>query len=150
VIQGGDKENVLPSHASAIVNFRVLPGDSIQQVIDHVHDVIADNRVTVSIYRKEDMSEASPVSSIDSVGWDILTGTIAQVFNDTLTSPFLTMAGTDARHFCNISDSVYRFMPYRLNSTELALMHGLNEKLAITNYLQMIPFYLQLIQNGAS
>jgi carboxypeptidase PM20D1 len=29
VVQAGNKENVLPGKAEALVNFRILPGDSI-------------------------------------------------------------------------------------------------------------------------
>ncbi|MEX0582719.1 MAG: M20/M25/M40 family metallo-hydrolase, partial [Sneathiella sp.] len=42
IAEGGTKDNVLPSQASATINFRLLPGTSIQDVIDHVRNVIDD------------------------------------------------------------------------------------------------------------
>ena len=36
VLQAGVKENVLPSSARGLVNFRILPGDSVGRVLEHV------------------------------------------------------------------------------------------------------------------
>ena len=53
IIEGGVKENVLPSKARAVVNFRILPGDSVKSVLDHVNQTINDARVKVTHYRRD-------------------------------------------------------------------------------------------------
>ena len=45
IVEGGVKENVLPSRASAVVNFRILPGDTIDDVVEHVRRTIDDERI---------------------------------------------------------------------------------------------------------
>ena len=42
VIRGGVKSNILPQEATAIINFRILPGDSASGVLDHVRSVVGD------------------------------------------------------------------------------------------------------------
>ena len=44
LIRGGAKSNVLPERASAVVNFRILPGESVEDVITHARATVADAR----------------------------------------------------------------------------------------------------------
>ena len=52
MIEGGIKDNILPALASAKLNCRLLPGDSVQDIIDYFTKVIDDPRVAVSIDEK--------------------------------------------------------------------------------------------------
>src|SRR5207245_8089071 len=47
VLQAGVKENVLPSSARALVNFRILPGGSVEGVVEHVRRAVHDSRISV-------------------------------------------------------------------------------------------------------
>src|SRR5256884_1302265 len=47
VLQAGIKENVLPSSARALVNFRILPGDSVASVLEHVRQAVRGSRVSL-------------------------------------------------------------------------------------------------------
>ena len=47
MFSGGVQENVLPTAARAVVNFRILPGDSVESVLEHVRQTIDDPRVEV-------------------------------------------------------------------------------------------------------
>ncbi|MEM6264436.1 MAG: M20/M25/M40 family metallo-hydrolase, partial [Bacteroidota bacterium] len=44
MIQGGVKDNILPTVATAKVNFRILPGQTIEEVVAHATEVIDDER----------------------------------------------------------------------------------------------------------
>jgi len=46
---GGIKENVLPPSARAVINHRIIPGDTVTSVLEHDRSVINDPRVTVSL-----------------------------------------------------------------------------------------------------
>ena len=46
IFEAGVKENVLPSKARAVVNFRILPGESIKSVTQRVRATIADPPAT--------------------------------------------------------------------------------------------------------
>src|SRR6185503_5983346 len=93
MIRGGIKENVLPSEAKAWVNFRILPGDSLASVLEHVRRTVGpDIRVALSGPTR---NEPSPESAADGPTFRLLQTTLAQVFPGTLASPNLLSGGTD-------------------------------------------------------
>jgi carboxypeptidase PM20D1 len=49
IFHAGTKDNVLPSQARAAINFRILPGDTVADVVEHVRAVVDDDRVEVEI-----------------------------------------------------------------------------------------------------
>ncbi|HEV2147832.1 MAG TPA: M20 family peptidase [Longimicrobiaceae bacterium] len=147
VFQGGTKDNVLPSQARAVVNFRILPGDSIAGVLEHVRRTVDDPRVEVRA--KGFASEPSPVSSTESAGWKVLQRSIRQTFPDAVVAPYLVVGATDARYYAGLSESVYRFLPVRLTAADLARMHGTDERVGVADYATAVRFYAQLLRNGA-
>ena len=144
MVSGGIKENVLPSQARAVVNFRIRPGDRIEDVISHVSDVVDDERVSVSILPGLH-SEASPVSSTQSQAFAALHVTIRRVFPDALVAPALVVGATDARHFSALSSNVYRFLPIRLGPSDVARIHGIDERISIADLGEAIRFYRELV-----
>jgi len=143
-VSGGIKENVLPSQARAVVNFRIRPGDRIDDVIDHVRRVIGDDRVSIAILPGLN-SEASPVSSTESVAFREIQSTIRKVFPDAIVAPALVVGATDARHFSAVSRDVYRFLPIRLGPADVARIHGVDERISISNFTEAIRFYRELL-----
>jgi carboxypeptidase PM20D1 len=148
MFQAGTKENVLASRARAVVNFRILPGDSIANVVDHVRRVIDDPRVEVR--RVGGFSaEPSAVSSPQSESFRILERAIRSVAPEAIVAPYLVVVVTDARHYAELSRDVFRFMPVRLTSQDLERIHGTNERIAVRDYERAIRLYRQLILNAA-
>jgi len=147
VFQAGVKENVLPQEARAIVNFRLLPGDSIAEVMAHIHHTTDDSRIDI-VSLKSSATEPSFVSDTGSPSFVLLLETIRQVFPDVLVAPGLMMGGSDSKHYANLSHNIYRFVPFRIGPEDIAMAHGTNERIAVTNYAEIINFYIQLIRNS--
>ncbi|SCK56323.1 carboxypeptidase PM20D1 [Variovorax sp. HW608] len=147
IVRAGNKDNVLPGRAEAAVNFRILPGDTIDSVEAHLKKALGNDAIQVKRYPGN--SEPSPVSPTEANGYRAIEHTVRQTFPDAIVAPGLMTAATDSRHFSLISDSVYRFSPYRAKSEDLARFHGTNERLAISNYGEAINFYQQLLRNAA-
>ncbi len=145
VFNSGIKENVIPSNASATINFRILPGTSIQDVIDHVKKSINDDRIAIEL--KDFHSEPSTVSSTESAGYAIINQSIKEVFSDAITVPNLVIAATDGRYYGEICDNVYRFLPIKLTPDNINSMHGINERIPVEEFKDAIRFYVQLIKN---
>lgn len=146
VVSGGVKSNVLPTDARALVNFRILPGDTAADVVAHVKKVVDDPKVDVR--ELPDSREPSEVSPIDNEAFALLQKTIRQVFPGTLVSPYLTVGGTDSRYFINLTPNIYKFTPIVADPSDLTRMHGLNERMAVANYVQVVQFFVQLIRNS--
>ena len=148
MIQGGVKENIMPTRAHLLVNFRILPGDSVEKVVAHVKKVIHDDAIEVEISQNI-ISEPPSISSTDSKGFFNIRKTIAQVFPDASVSPGLVIGMTDSRHYTNISDNCYRFAPFVFSPKDIPRIHGTNERVSIDGYTRAIQYYIQLIKNCA-
>jgi carboxypeptidase PM20D1 len=146
MFEGSPKDNVLPARARAVVNFRILPGDTVEDVLAHVRRVVDDSRVKVSTLGF--VSEPSPVSRTDSEAWATLQRSIRQVFPQSLVSPYLMVGAADARYFTGLSDSVYRFMPFHLEQADLSRLHGRDERVSVAGYADAIRFYAQYLRNA--
>ena len=146
IVNGGVKENILPASARAVVNFRILPGDTVRGVVEHVQRTIDDSKVVVRILGEGD--DPSPVSDPDDPAFADVARAIRATFPGTLVTPFLTLGATDARYYSDISPNVLRFVPMRMRPDDLARVHGTNERIAVNDYVGMIRFYIELLKEG--
>ncbi len=147
VFHAGVKDNVLPSEATALVNFRLLPGDTIADVLRHVRDVVADDRIELAEYGGFG-DEASPVSSIDSDAFRLLERTAHEIFPDAVVSTGLVTGATDARNYEGVYVTRYNFAPSVLTAADLPTLHGTDERIEVDNYLGMVRFYVQMLRNA--
>ena len=147
MLEGSDKSNVMPSVAKAVINFRIIPGDTADSVLKHVQNTITDQRVTVLDIGSRN---PSPVSNVNSKNFTILQKSIRQIFPDTIVAPSLVVAGTDSRHYSELSNDIYKFVPAIMTSKDTVRLHGIDERISIDNFENIIRFYMQLIQNSQS
>jgi carboxypeptidase PM20D1 len=147
IVAGGNKENVLPGEARALVNFRILPGDTSQDVLAHVRRVVADEGVR--IVAVGEVHEPSRVSRIDTPAYRTLSSAIRALDPAIVVAPGLMIGATDSRYFERLTDNVYRFSPVRVRAEDLSRFHGTNERIAIRNYGEMITFYHRLLSVAA-
>ena len=147
ILNAGNKANVLPGQAEAVVNFRLLPGDSAASVTAHVRSVINDERIEIKPL--DNPAEPSRISSASAPAYRLVETTVREIFPGVLVAPGLVVAGTDSRHFEGIADQVYRFMPIRFTPQDLPRVHGTDERIAITQLADMVRFYHRLLQQAA-
>jgi len=147
IFKSGEKENMLPGRAKAVVNFRINPGDSVQGVIDYVKKVIHDDRIKITT-TSQLPDEPSVVSDTESGSFKLLQKTTSQVFPDVLVAPYLVLGATDSKHYKNLTKNIFRFMPARLEDDDLKRFHGTDERISVENYKETISFYIQLIKNS--
>lgn len=148
IFRAGTKDNVLPSSARAVINFRILPGDSIDTVTAHVRRVVADSRVEIAIGGRF-TAEPSPVSSSETESFRTVSRAIRSVVPEALVAPYLVVVVTDARHYSELTDNVFRFLPLRLTARDLERIHGADERIAILDYYAAIRIYRQLLVDAA-
>jgi carboxypeptidase PM20D1 len=142
IIKAGDKDNLLPGHAEATVNFRILPGQTIQDVLEILKDCVYDPRIKFSIL--PDHNEASAGSSTKGFAWETINTAIHESFKDIVSAPAMVITGTDCKNYEGISDNIYRFTPIRFNDQNLGGVHGADEKLPVRNYYEILQYYRNL------
>ncbi len=148
VFNAGSADNVLPGRANATVNFRLLPGDSSDQVVEHVTQAVANPGVKVE--KTAGFSEASKVAHTDAAGYQLINKTVRQLNADVIVAPGLMIGATDSRHFDAVADNIYKFSPVRAKPEDLKRFHGTNERISLANYTELIQFYHQLLRNAAA
>jgi carboxypeptidase PM20D1 len=148
VLQAGVKENVLPSSARALVNFRILPGDSVESVVEHVRQVVHDPRISVQPL-EETMSNPSGVTSVDGEPFQLLARTIRQVVPEAVVTPWLVVGATDSRHYARLTPNVLRFAGTAIGRDDLRRVHGTDERVGVQAYADAVRIYIQFLKNAA-
>lgn len=146
MLKGSSKSNILPTQATAVVNYRILPGDSIEQIKARTEQIINNPRVKVETFMG---NEPSTVSRTDSYGFRLIEQTIRRLDDEILVAPYLVQGGTDAKHFDGLSENIYRFMMVTLDPQSLKQFHGVNEHVTISDYKRAIQFYYALLHQAA-
>ena len=147
VLQAGVKENVLPSTARALVNFRLLPGDSVAAVIEHVRGVVGDAAIDVRAL-EGNVTAASAVTDVAGEPFQLLARSIRQVIPGALVTPWLVVAGTDSRHYARLTPNVLRFVGAAIGKDDLRRIHGTDERVGVQAYADAVRVYLQLLKNA--
>lgn len=148
IFEAGIKENVIPTSARSVINFRILPGETVDDIIGHIEQVVEDERVKIAV--EGTPNNASPISPMEGIAYETIDKSIKEIFPDLLTAPSLVIAATDARYYYKISSNVYRFMPNYINPENLACFHGIDERVSVSEFEDGIRFYRQMILNGGN
>jgi carboxypeptidase PM20D1 len=147
VLRAGEKANQLPARATAVVNLRLRPGDSVRAATDVVRRVVDDPRVRVSVIGEG--TEPSAVSDTRSPAYTTLARSIREVLPaDTVLAPSLVIATTDSRRYAATSPNVFRFLPMVVTPADITRPHGINERLSVADLATSIRFYYRLLQNA--
>ncbi len=143
LINAGIKDNVIPSVATAIVNCRLLPSETLDNVEAFMKKQMADDRVAIRRLNEE-FYNAPAITSFTGKGFQHVEGLVYKTVKDVLPVPFQLMGTTDSRHFQDISEAVIRFTPF----TDVKGYHGIDEHIELADFRQMIFFYTLFLKEA--
>lgn len=144
----GVRDNVLPASGEAVVNFRLLPGDTIASVITHVRKVIADDSIAVEPLPGL-AHEAPPASNPKTPAFKRIEQAINDVFPEALVASGIVLGATDNRHYAAVREQGYYFSPMPYTPDDAHRIHGIDERIAVKDYVRMIQFYAQFLRQAA-
>ncbi|MPN35816.1 hypothetical protein SDC9_183318 [bioreactor metagenome] len=127
-----------------VANLRVNNGSTCEETLAALKDRLDDKGIQASIVQGMDPSR---VSETKGYGWDKLTSAIAQTWPEALISPYLMVACSDSRHYCAISDYVYRFSAMELTKQERGCIHGHDERIPVDKIVTTVQFYVRLMRS---
>ncbi|MCD7973113.1 MAG: M20/M25/M40 family metallo-hydrolase [Candidatus Azobacteroides sp.] len=142
--KGSDAPNVIASVAEVTANFRILPGNTVEQVINHVTALCEGYEVEIDVVSAREPSGLSPENSR---GFEIIKEIVSKLYPDAIVSSYITIGGTDAYKYQIVSDNIYRFMPVYLNRYEQQTIHNENEHITLDNYGKMIWYFKEIMRN---
>ena len=139
----------------------MLPGDSFEKALQRTAatigaaiiggqsemDVEPPEPKLYVLKTSEKVWEASSVSDINSQSFKMLRQTVQQMFPGVATAPGMVLGATDSRHYREMADNTFRFVPIRLTSQDLPRIHGTDERISVENFAEIVRFYAQLIEN---
>jgi len=143
IIESGVRENVIPSNAKAIVNSRILPGETYQEVEAFVRHAIGDDRVKIRI-AGDFANDPSATTDAGGIAFKKVEQAASSVMDDIIPAPFIMLGATDSRAYRAISDGVINFCPL----TDSKGFHGIDERLPIKDIQRAISFYKILIKDS--
>jgi len=144
-LEGSRAANVLATRARANANIRIALGETVASTVDRVRRTIDDPSVALRVVTGND---PSPVSRTDGEPYALVSAAIRSVYPDATVTPYVMIQASDARHFAEVCDSVYRFMPFDLTAAELATLHAADERLSVAALGRGIGFYRHLVENA--
>lgn len=140
---GAPAANALPQTPSITVNFRMIQGTSISDVKKHIEKYVKYENKEIEFLKGK---EASKISKTDSRAFRVLSEICERQFKGSVVCPYLVMGGTDAYHYEEICDSIYRFSPYVYEIKYLMLNHANNERMPISAISDGLKFFKRYIK----
>lgn len=145
--EGSPAANVLPQKASVVVNFRQMPGTTVDDVIEHIHKVCKNKDIETKVLKAKEASKFSPT---DSRAFKIIEELCMQEDSNNIVAPYLVMGGTDACYYEPICENIYRYSPFKVTVGLLRCTHATNERIPIETIASGVAFFKRYIKKCSS
>ncbi|MEO5594143.1 MAG: M20/M25/M40 family metallo-hydrolase [Chitinophagaceae bacterium] len=143
ILESGIRENVIPTNAKAIVNCRILTGETTRETEDFIKHAINDNRVTI-IIKGDFNTEPSPLTDVNSPAFKRMEEAVYQTVDDVIPVPYVMLGASDSRNYRVICNGVINFTPL-INSKGF---HGIDERLPVKDFQRSINFFSNIIKES--
>jgi len=148
IFDAGIKENVVPQTAEAKINFRLLPGTSMDEVVERVREIIDNPEIEIDA---KQWGDNPPVARQDAEGYRRIEGAIRAAMPDVVVVPGIIVGTTDTRHFAGLTRDLYRFHPTLwLDLGSEMGVHGTNERIPIAGLEKIPALYRELVERVAA
>ena len=142
--KGSDQANILPERAWAVVNNRILPGETVDDLLDHYRKVLPEG-VEMRLVKG---SNPPPVQSLTSTAYHVIDSVLSEMYPGYKMVPTLLLGGTDSRYFCKIcpTGSSYRMTGLVYDSRWAGNTHRANERIACDVLVPNVEFYIKVVE----
>lgn len=143
VVHGGDKLNVIPGEVEVVMDARLLPGSTDQDVLSELRDMLGDEDIELESI----LYDAGPAEP-DMGLYDTLSQIIKEADPDGIPIPLLLTASSDARFFSKLGIQTYGFIPMQLpeDMNFTRTIHSANERIPVESLQFGTSALLEAIQ----
>ncbi len=144
-MEGSKGVNVIPPVAKMASNHRIIPGETVDSVVERIKHAINDDKVSVNVING---NNPSVISDTGCEAYERVRSTVAETWQDAIVSPYLMVACSDSRHWGEISDKVYRFSAMALSKEERDTIHGNNERIPFDTISRTAEFFTRIMKKS--
>src|SRR5581483_7314965 len=141
-VQGGHADNALPQLATAIVNCRLLPGDSVDDVRRELEHAIADDTVTVAPTGRVDSGPDSPL--LPEL-FQAVTAVTAHLWPGVPVLPVMSTGATDGRFLRAAGIPTYGVSGL-FGDVDDVRAHGRDERVSVQAFYEGLEFTWELLE----
>ena len=145
--QASPAANVLPQKASVTVNFRMMPGTTVEDVENHIRKVVRNKDIEIKLLKCKEASKFSPT---DSRAFKAIEELCMRDDSSNIVAPYLVMGGTDACFYEPICENIYRFAPFHISTKLLLCTHATNERCPVNVLDEGVSFFKRYIKKLTS
>jgi acetylornithine deacetylase/succinyl-diaminopimelate desuccinylase-like protein len=142
-LSAGVRANVVPAQASANLNIRLLPGNSILDVIEQMQKAVNDPQIKFTV--QPDAGPSAPSSSITSELYQTIERLAPQQFPGAPVVPYLSTWATDSAYLRAHNVQSYGLVPFPLTEPDLLRMHGDDERIPIASFYTGVDFLYKAV-----
>ena len=148
MLTAGVRPNVIPSEASATLNIRLLPGNTITALLAELNKVVNDPQVKLDV--QPDGGLAAPDSSLESEFYAAITKAAAEEFAGAPVLPFQSTWATDSAQLRLHNVQAYGLVPFPLTQEDIKRMHGDDERISAAAFAKGVSLMVRLTNEFAT
>ena len=128
LVSGGIRSNVIPTEATATLNVRNLPGESIHDVVARLKKAVNDPLVDIAV---ADSGVDTPASSFESPMFTAIADAVKELDPAMVTVPYLSTGATDSARLRALGMQAYGILPFPMAQDDEDRMHGNDERIPL-------------------
>jgi acetylornithine deacetylase/succinyl-diaminopimelate desuccinylase-like protein len=143
LLSAGHAENALPQTALAIVNCRMLPGDTPEHVLDALRQTLADSLISITRLNEPFLS---PLSPLRKDVMDIIERLTRIMWPGVIVTPVMSTGATDGRILRRGGMPVYGVSGMFSDITDIRA-HGRDERIGTKEFYAGVQFMYELMKS---
>ena len=130
-LAAGQKTNVIPSHAEAVIDCRTVPGFGASEIVQELRIALGTDAAPI-IFEVESESQGIEFTT-DTPLYRTIRQTLKQLDPTGIPIPSMLTGATDAKHMVKLGTICYGFSPMRFKPGERFsdMVHGHDERVSI-------------------
>lgn len=137
-ITGSEAPNMLAARAEALVNARLLPGETPENMLRYLRELVGDLPVSVEL---TESTQAVEVTSTENEMYQLLKNAVKEAFSLLPCLPTLLPGKTDSRYYAPLTNCILRFAPLIQDMRQSRSAYRAEEHLAVRSLGLAVEIY---------